>query len=153
MKTRQYLFLLAIFRVSRSLSAGMISIAFPYLILKTLDQSALVLGLLYTSAAVATAALGLIFGILADVWGQKKTLILVGILLPISSALVFSSNRLWVLFLACMVGGYSATGSLMGGGVGGAAQPIQIVSLAQLTTTDNRTSVLSLFTFISGIFA
>src|SRR5579875_2058168 len=57
------------------------------------------------------------------------------------------------LFLACMIGGYSATGSLMGGGVGGAAQPIQIVSIAQLTTSENRTSVLSLFTFISGIFA
>ncbi len=52
-----------------------------------------------------------------------------------------------------MIGGYSATGSLMGGGVGGAAQPIQIVSIAQLTTSENRTSVLSLFTFISGIFA
>ncbi|MGH9404688.1 MAG: MFS transporter [Terriglobia bacterium] len=153
MKTGQYLFLLAVFRVTRSLSAGMISIAFPYLILTTLHRSALVLGLLYTAAAVATAALGLFFGFLTDVWGQKKTLVIVGLLLPASSLLVYLSSHLGVLFLACMVGGYSATGSLMGGGVGGAAQPIQIVSLAQLTTPENRTSILASFTFISGIFA
>ncbi|MGH9450033.1 MAG: MFS transporter [Terriglobia bacterium] len=153
MTTNQYLFLLAVFRVSRSLAAGMITIAFPYLILTTLHQSPLVLGLLYTSAALATAALGLFFGFLADVWGQKKTLIAVGLTLPLSSALIFASGHLLMLFIACMLGGYSATGSLMGGGVGGAAQPIQIVSLAQLTTTRNRTSVFSLFTFISGIFA
>ncbi|MGH9770337.1 MAG: MFS transporter [Candidatus Acidiferrales bacterium] len=153
MKTNQYLFLLAVFRVSRSLAAGMITIAFPYLILTTLHQSPLVLGLLYTSAALATAALGLFFGFLTDVWGQKKTLITVGLTLPLSSALIFASGHLLMLFIACMLGGYSATGSLMGGGVGGAAQPIQIVSLAQLTTTRNRTSVFSLFTFISGIFA
>ncbi|MGH9352338.1 MAG: MFS transporter [Terriglobia bacterium] len=153
MKTNDYLFLLAVFLVSRSLAAGMISIAFPYLVLIHLRQSPLVLGLLYTAAAVATAALGLFFGFLTDVWGQKKTLVVVGLLLPASSALVCVSSHLWVLFLACMVGGYSATGSLMGGGVGGAAQPPQIVSIAQLTTLDNRTSILSLFTFISGIFA
>lgn len=154
MNTNRYLFLLAVFRVSRSLAAGMISIAFPYLVLIHLQKSPLVLGLLYTSAAVATAALGLFFGFLTDMWGQKKTLVVVGLMLPASSLLVSLSGRhLWVLFLACMVGGYSATGSLMGGGVGGAAQAPQIVSLAQLTTLDNRTHILSLFTFISGIFA
>lgn len=154
MKTNYYLFLLAVFRVSRSLAAGMIAIAFPYLVLTHLHQSPLILGLLYTSAAVATAALGLLFGFLTDAWGQKKSLVAVGLMLPASSALVsLAGHHLWVLFLACMVGGYSATGSLMGGGVGGAAQAPQIVSLAQLTTLDNRTSVFSIFTFISGIFA
>lgn len=153
MKTNRYLVLLAVFRVSRSLAAGMISIAFPYLILTTLHQSALILGLLYTSAAVATAALGLFFGFLTDIWGQKKTLVTVGLTLPASSALVFISGHLAILFIACMIGGYSATGSLMGGGVGGAAQSAQIVSLAHLTSTKNRTSVFSVFTFISGIFA
>ncbi|MGH9448417.1 MAG: MFS transporter, partial [Terriglobia bacterium] len=86
MKTRQYLFLLAAFRTSRSVAAGMITIAFPYLILTTLRDSALVLGLLYTAAAIATAAFGLGFGFLTDVWGQKKTLVIVGLMLPASSA-------------------------------------------------------------------
>lgn len=153
METSRYLLLLALFRVSRSIAAGMVSIAFPYLILTHLHHSPLVLGLLYTAAALATAAFGLTFGFLADIWGQKKTLVAVGLFLPLSALLVFASGRLWVLFIACMVGGYSATGSLMGGGVGGAAQPIQIVALAHLTTPGNRTSIFSIFTFISGIFA
>lgn len=153
MKTSQYLFLLAVFRMSRSVAAGMIAIAFPYLVLTTLHHSALVLGLLYTAAALATAGLGLVVGFLADVWGQKRALVAVGLLLPLSSLLVFASGRLWMLFIACMVGGYSATGSLTGGGVGGAAQPVQVVTLAHLTTSENRTFIFSLFTFMGGTFA
>lgn len=131
----------------------MITIAFPYLILTTLHDSALLLGLLYTAAAVATAALGLGAGFLTDLWGQKRTLGVVGLMVPLSSALVFTSSWLPALFAACMLGGYSATGSLMGGGVGGAAQPPQVVALADLTTRGNRTFIFSLYTFISGITA
>ncbi len=131
----------------------MISIAFPYLILTTLHKSPLVLGLLYIAGAIATAGLGLAAGFLTDIWGQKKTLFLVGLLLPLSAGIVFLSTHLWPLALASAIGGYSATGSLTGGGVGGAAQPIQIVALAHLTTSENRTSVLSIFTFMSGAFA
>ncbi|MGH9455634.1 MAG: MFS transporter [Terriglobia bacterium] len=148
-----YLVLLALFRASRSIAAGMITLAFPYLILTSLHRSALTLGLLYTVAAIATAAFGLLFGFLADTWGQKKTLVLVAFMLPASSMLVFLSGKLWVLFLATAIGGYSATGSLMGGGVGGAAQPIQTVVLAGLTSLDERTFFFSIFTFMSGAFA
>jgi len=153
MKTFRYLVLLAVFRATRSIAAGMISIAFPYLILTTLHKSPLVLGLLYIAGAIATAGLGLAAGFLTDIWGQKKTLFLVGLLLPLSAGIVFLSTHLWPLALASAIGGYSATGSLTGGGVGGAAQPIQIVALAHLTTSENRTSVLSIFTFMSGAFA
>ncbi|MGH9326601.1 MAG: MFS transporter [Terriglobia bacterium] len=139
--------------MSRSIAAGMIAIAFPYLVLTHLHRSALVLGFLYTAAALATAALGLAVGFLADVWGQKRALVVVGLLLPLSAGLVFASAKLWVLFIACMVGGYSATGSLTGGGVGGAAQPVQVVTLAHLTTSRNRTFMFSLFTFMGGTFA
>ncbi|MGH9360000.1 MAG: MFS transporter [Terriglobia bacterium] len=153
MKTFRYLVLLAVFRATRSIAAGMISIAFPYLILTTLHKSPLMLGLLYIAGALATAGLGLAAGFLTDLWGQKKTLFLVGVLLPLSAGVVYSSNSLLALFLASAIGGFSATGSLTGGGVGGAAQPIQIVAIAQLTTLEKRTSVLSIFTFMSGAFS
>ena len=148
-----YLFCLAVFRTSRSIAAGMITLAFPYLILTTMHLSPLTLGLLYTVAAIATAAFGLLFGFLADTWGQKRTLILVALMLPASSLLVFFSIKLWVLYLATLIGGYSATGSLMGGGVGGAAQPIQMVVLTTLTSLEERTFYFSVFTFMSGAFA
>jgi hypothetical protein len=153
MKPTRHLLLLIAFRMSRSVAAGMITIAFPYLVLTKLHQSALVLGLLYTAAAIATAALGLVFGFLADTWGQKRTLVTVGVMLPISSAVVFGWTWLPALFLASMLGGYSATGSLMEGGVGGAAQPPQTVALVALTTRDNRTFIFALFTFLGGVAA
>jgi Na+/melibiose symporter-like transporter len=151
-RMRTELFLLAAFRVCRSIAAGMISIAFPYLVLQFLHRTPLMLGLLYTAAAIATAALGLLVGFLADIWGRKKTLILVGLLLPVSAAIVFLSGHLAALFVAVMLGGYSATGSLMGGGVGGAAQPIQSAVIADLTSRDERTLYFSSFSFVSGVF-
>jgi MFS family permease len=151
-RARTALFLLATFRVCRSVAAGMISIAFPYLVLQFLHRSPLVLGLLYTAAAIATAALGLLVGFLADVWGRKKTLIAVALLLPASAAIVCLSGHLAALFAAVMLGGYSATGSLMGGGVGGAAQPIQSAVIADLTAREHRTFYFSTFSFLSGIF-
>lgn len=149
---RGQLTLFILFRMSRSIAAGMITIAFPYLVLTSRHYSPLQLGLLYTSAALATASLGLLFGFLTDIWGRVKTLFLVGLLLPVSSTIVFLSHGLLPLFVATILGGYSATGSLMEGGVGGAAQPIQTAVIAGLTTSDNRTAWFSILTFLSGMF-
>ncbi|HET9179779.1 MAG TPA: MFS transporter [Terriglobia bacterium] len=149
---RGQLILFILFRMSRSVAAGMITIAFPYLVLTNRHYSPLQLGLLYTSAALATAALGLLFGFLTDIWGRVKTLFLVGLLLPVSSTIVFLSHGLLPLFVATTLGGYSATGSLMEGGVGGAAQPIQTAVITGLTTSDNRTLWFSILTFLSGMF-
>jgi MFS family permease len=149
---RGQLLLFVLFRMSRSVAAGMITIAFPYLVLTNRHNSPLQLGLLYTSAAVATAALGLLFGFLTDTWGRVKTLFLVGLLLPVSSTIVFFSSGLLPLFIATILGGYSATGSLMEGGVGGAAQPIQTAVITSLTTSENRTFYFSILSFLSGMF-
>ncbi len=145
--------LLVLFRTSRSIAAGMITIAFPYLVLTTRHYGALKLGLLYTSAAIATAGFSLLAGFLTDVWGRGRTLFLAGLMLPVSAGIVCLSSHLAPLFAACILGGYSATGSLMGGGVGGAAQPIQNAVIADLTTPENRTSYYSILTFLSGMFA
>jgi MFS family permease len=149
---RSQLVFLALFRISRSIAAGMITVAFPYLVLTYRHYSPLQLGLLYTSAAISTALLGLLFGFLTDSWGRGKTLLLVGLLLPVSSVIVLFSTRLPALFVATSLGGYSATGSLMTGGIGGAAQPIQNAVITDLTTPQNRTSYFSILTFLSGMF-
>lgn len=145
--------LLMLFRAARSIAAGMVSLAFPYLILRSLRYPAVLLGGIYTAAAIATAILGLVFGILADSLGRKPALIAAGALLPLGCVLVYFSGALPVIFIAAMLGGFSATGSLMGGGVGGAAQPIQSALIADLTSAETRTSYFSIFTFASGLFA
>ncbi len=144
---------LSISRVARSIAAGMISVAFPYYILTTLKYGAFVIGMIYVSATIATAVLGLFFGMLTDLWGRKGSLIIASLLLPVSSIMVYLSGSLWVIFPAAMLGGYSATGSLAGGGVGGVVAPIQNAVLTGLTSEKDRTKYFSFLTFLSGVTA
>lgn len=140
-----------LFRLTRSFSAGIIILVFPYYVLENLHYSATVLGLLYMAATLATAVFALLFGFLTDLWGRKGTLLLAGVLLPAGAFLVFASARLPVLFAGAMLGGFSATGSRAAGSVGGAAQPIQSAVIAEFTTLQNRTFWFSVFTFLSGV--
>lgn len=140
-----------LFRLTRSFSAGIIILVFPYYILESLHYSASILGLLYMAATLATAGFALLFGFLTDLWGRKGTLLLAGILLPFGAFLVFASPTLPFLFAGAMLGGFSATGSRAAGSVGGAAQPIQSAVITEFTTLQNRTFWFSLFTFLSGI--
>ncbi len=144
---------LAFLRTTRSIAAGMINVAFPYYILTTLHYSAFIMGVIYVSAAITTAVLGFLFGITTDVWGKRYTLLITGVLLPISTILVYLSPSLWLIIPGAMIGGYSATGSLAGGGIGGAMAPIQNVVLANLTSNDERTKYFSQFTFLSGVIS
>jgi MFS family permease len=149
---RKDFLLLTLFRATRSIAAGMLMIVFPYLVLQQLKYGALMLGLLYVVGALATAGLGMLVGFLGDVWGRKNALLLAGALLPLSSLLIFWSGHLAILMLATALGGFSATGSLAGGGVGGAAAPIQSAVIADLSLRDKRTFYFSTFSFLSGAF-
>lgn len=140
-----------LFRLTRSFSAGIIILVFPYYVLENLHYSAAILGLLYMAATLATAGFALLFGFLTDLWGRKGTLLLAGLCLPLGAFLVFASARLAFLFVGAMLGGFSATGSRAAGSVGGAAQPIQSAVITGLTTLQNRTFWFSLFTFLSGV--
>lgn len=131
----------------------MINVAFPYYILKTLHYGAFVIGLIFVCATISTAVLAFLTGISTDVWGKRGTLLIANTLLPISAVMVYFSHTLWLIVPAAMVGGYSATGSLAGGGIGGVAQPIQSTILSDLTAAHRRTRYFSFFTFMSGVAA
>ncbi len=150
---RRDIALVGISRIARSIAAGMINIAFPYYILVTLHYGASVIGLIYVAATLATALLSFAFGIATDIWGKRWTLIITSALLPMSALLVYASGNIWVIVAAAMLGGYSATGSLAGGGVGGAVQPVQNAVLTDLTPKEERTSYFSYFTFLSAAAA
>lgn len=142
---------LAALRVFRSISAGMINVAFPFLILTELHLGALLLGLIYAAATIATAFLGLGVGFAADLVGRRVSFVLSLALLPLSAFLLVASTSVTTLFVAALVGGISATGSLPGGGVGGAAQPIQSILITELTSRQDRTRYFSLLAFMSGL--
>lgn len=146
-------------RIFRSVAAGLINITFPYIILVKLyqnsHQGSLILGLIYTLAAIATAGLGLGLGFSADLIGKKITFLIALLLLPLSVILLdyatISVHSIPLIFLAAAVGGFSATGSLAGGGVGGAAQPIQFLVITEITTRSTRTQYFSIFSFASAL--
>ncbi len=145
--------ILLLSRISRSLSAGMLAIAFPYLVLNELHQTALFLGSIFAVATFFTAIFGLFFGTITDIWGRKNTLILATLLLPLGSLLLWTSTSSSTLFIAAILGGFSATGSMAGGGIGGSVQPIQNTVLADLAPSEKRTFYYSSFAFINGITA
>ena len=143
--------LLILFRISRSIAAGMMIVALPYLVLTTLHDSSLTLGVLYVAGVMSTAVLAVATGHLADRWSYKGTLFITGIMLPASALMVYTNASFPLLMAASIIGGFAANGSLIGGGVGGAAQPAQTAVIALLSTPENRTRYYSALAFLSGI--
>jgi len=139
-------------RALRSASAGIIMIVYPYLALNQLHLGLLTLGAIYTGAALATALIGILLGYATDIWSRKPSLILGSLLLPISFLLLLRPNLLTAT-LAAILGGISATGSMAGGGVGGALAPVQSTIIGDLTTNTERTAYISLLSFIANIAA
>ena len=149
--------LLSVLRVLRSVAAGFINLMFPYFVVVQLYAKApegyLTLGYIYVAATLASASLGFLMGYAADMLGRKSTFLIALAMLPVSTALLLVSQALPVIYLAAALGGYSATGSLAGGGVGGVAAPIQSALITDLTTRRDRTTLFGLLAFLSGIAA
>ncbi|HYM40333.1 MAG TPA: MFS transporter [Thermoplasmata archaeon] len=149
--------LLSVVRVFRSVAAGFINLMFPYFVVVQLFNKNpvgyLTLGYVYVAATFATALLGLLMGYAADTLGRKATFLIALAMLPASTGLLLLSQTLPVVYLAAAIGGYSATGSLAGGGVGGVAAPIQSALITDLSTRHDRTFLFGALAFISGIAA
>ncbi len=148
---------LTVLRIFRSVAAGFINLMFPYLVLVEMYHNtptgALTLGGIYVAATVASAGLGFLTGWAADTVGRKVTFMVALAMLPVSTALLLVSQSLPVVYLAAAIGGYSATGSLAGGGVGGVAAPIQSALITDLSARRDRTFLFGALAFLSGIAA
>ena len=139
-------------RILRSIAAGAINLVFAYLVLVDLKAGALILGSIYTIAVFSTSFIGLAIGFGADILGRKIAYLIALVLLPIATLMVyFFSQSLVVVFIAAAIGGFSATGSLAGGGVGGAAVSVQSAILTDLAPRNRRTFYYSTLTFIAGM--
>ncbi len=142
---------ISIFRVLRGIAGGIITIIFPYLILKDFHKSSMFLGIIYALATILTALLSVFGGVLADVWDRKKSVIIISSLLPLSGLLLYLKIDYRIAFLSALIGGYSATGSLMSGGVGGAVMPAINALTTDVIDKEKRVLAYSVFTFLTGI--
>ncbi len=141
--------LILLSRILRSLSGGIITIVFPYFLLKDLHYSPFLLGIIYTLATVSTAFLSLASGYVADFWSQKHTLILTLLFLPLSSFIILVSHNIILVFLAAILGGY--TGTLAGGVTGGAAIPLMNALVSDIVSAQERVKVFSRLMFVGGL--
>ncbi|MHB1909255.1 MAG: MFS transporter [Nitrososphaerales archaeon] len=145
------IWVLVIIRAFRNFAAGLVNVAFPYFVLTELRGSSLLLGSLYAAATIGTALMGLFVGISTD-RSPKRTFVISLALLPISTTiLVLYPNSIALVFVAAIVGGISATGSLASGGVGGYVQPVQSTIIARVTARRDRTFYYGLLSFLAGI--
>ena len=145
------IWVLVIIRAFRNFAAGLVNVAFPYFVLTELRGSSLLLGSLYAAATIGTALIGLFVGISTD-RSPKRTLLVSLALLPISTTiLVLYPGSIALVFVAAIVGGISATGSLASGGVGGYVQPVQSTVIARVTARRDRTFYYGLLSFLAGV--
>ncbi len=142
---------ISIFRILRGVAGGIITIAFPYLVLKDFHKSVTFLGIIYALATISTAVVSVLGGIIADVWHRKNSVILISLLLPLSAILVYLKPIYMIAFISAIIGGYSATGSLMSGGVGGAIGPAINALATDVIVPEKRVFAYSVFTFLTGI--
>ncbi len=145
------LFYISVFRILRGIAGGIITIAFPYIILKDFHKSIGYLGLIYALATISTAILSVFGGVIADVWHRKNAVIFMSSLLPLSALLLYLQPSYTIAFLSAVLGGYSATGSLMSGGVGGAIMPAVNALATDIIPKEKRVLAYSIFTFLTGI--
>ncbi len=150
---RRGTWLLLATRVLRGLAAGLITIGFPYLVLSELHAGALLLGAIYAGGALSTALLAYAFGRFASRSAMRTAYLASLALLPIACFVLLLPPSLPFAAIASLLGGFSATGSLASGGVGGIEMPIQTAILSDLTSPLTRTWWFSLFTFTVGISA
>jgi MFS family permease len=142
---------LLILRILRSIAAGLVNLILPYLVLIEMHQSLLFLGLIYTAATISSALLGMSFGFTADLFGRRKTFLLALALFPISTSLIYLSRHIIIIFIAAVLGGYAASGSLASGGVGGYVAPIQSTITTEITSRSDRTFYFSILSFTTGV--
>ncbi len=142
--------LVTLIRGVRNFAAGLVNLVFPFVVLNEMHESVAILGFIYAAATLATAGFGLLIGFATD-YSRKTTYVLALALLPLSTIMVYLSQNILIVFLAAMIGGFSATGSLAGGGVGGSVQPIQTTVISDITARKDRSYYYGLLSFISGV--
>jgi MFS family permease len=140
-------------RVLRGVAAGLVNIGFPYLLLTQLHSGAFLLGILYATGSLSTAGLSYAVSRYGSRRALRPAFLLSLALLPVACALLVWNPDLLAAALASVIGGFSATGSLAGGGVGGVAFPLQTTILSDLVAPADRTRWFSYFTFIASIAA
>ena len=137
-------------RITRSLAAGALAVAIPLYFKESLHYSYLLIGILFAGGAFASPVLSYLFGLLGDLYGRKKMLLVGQAILPIAVFILLLPTNYPLLFISTTLGGFGIAGGLVGGGVGAFVAPMQMALLAEKSNNENRTTVYTAFTMFSN---
>jgi len=140
--------LLLISRITRSITAGFISVIIGLYFLH-IGLSLVQIGILFGIGAFASPLIAFAFSIYADIKGRKLALLITLAFLPLSILIIMITNNFYLLAIASALGGFGIAGGLVGGGVGATVAPIQTAILAEKTSPESRTRIYTLFTLTS----
>jgi MFS family permease len=140
---------LIVLRTLRSVAQGALGVAFP-LYLVALGISTVTIGALFTAAAVASAAMTLAVGLLADRLGRKPFIMAFAVLTAVSGLVFLLSRSLWALAPVVVLAGIGRGGLGIGGGQAGAFAPALQAMMAEKAGDRRRTPIFALASGISA---
>jgi len=137
---------LLITRVLRSFGYGYLAVLLA-IYLQTIGLNDVQIGALLTSALVGSAAMNVFWSLKADVFGRRRTVAILSVLMIVGGVLFAVTDSLWLLVLATFSGTISATASDVG--------PFLTVEQAILpqTAPDDRRTWLFVIYDLLGSFA
>lgn len=133
----------------RSVAQGALGVVFPLYLLR-IGVSTVAVGALFTATAVASAAMTLGVGLLADRWGRKPFVAAFAILTVVGGAVLLLTRDFWLLAPVAVLAGFGRGGLGIGGGQGGPFAPALQSLLAEKSGDERRTA---LFALASGVGA
>jgi MFS family permease len=139
------------------LSRGARAFAFSYLnvvfaiYLDKLGYSAVMIGIVFSTAYIASAVLGALWGFFSDRYGRRRILILLATLTIVSNGIYLLSSHFLFILLAVVVASVGAGGSGGGGQGGGPFNPVEHALLAEKCTPENRNRVYSMNAFVGSV--
>jgi MFS family permease len=137
---------LLITRVLRSFGYGYLAVVLA-IYLQTIGLNDVQIGALLTSALVGSAAMNVFWSLKADVFGRRRTVAIMSVLMIVGGLLFAVTDSVWLLVLATFSGTISATASDVGPFL-----TVEQAILPQTAPDDRRTWLFAIYDLL-GSFA
>ncbi len=137
-------------RALRSLSLGYLGVIAP-LYLAQLHYSAVQVGLVFTAGAVGSMVLTFLVGVLADRFGRKRLLVILGLLTALGGLGFALGTNLYVLLAAAAAGSIGRGGGAGSGGAFGPYFPAEQPLIAEHAGDENRTRVFGALALVGTL--
>jgi MFS family permease len=138
-------------RALRSIAQGYLAIILP-IYLADLGYRETAMGLLFAIAALTSAVMAALTGILADRWGPKPFLIGIALLMAAGSLVLAMTRNFAVMVTAASLGTIGFSGGAGLGGGWGPYYPAAQSLVAEQTAHNERTAVFGMLSFV-GVLA